>query len=100
MGTVAPVGTRPPANRDPDVPRPIEPFNLILSMAMPQPIWNPVSSVPPPSVVEPSPFTEPVNVAPTRYSRDDTAVVSGATGNCDSSAAVTVSAQPSGVLTI
>ena len=59
----------------------------------------PVSSVPPVSEVDPPPVTVPVKVAPTMYSREEAAVVSGATGSWLSSLAETVSFQPSGVVT-
>src|ERR1700732_3976308 len=65
---------------------PIEPFSLILSMAMPQPILYPASSDPPFT----EPVTFPVKVPPTSQSRDDSAVVSGATGNWVSSFPATV----------
>src|SRR5690349_41220 len=98
-GKVTPVGIRPPVNDDPDVPMPADPMRRTWPSSIPQPTWYPASSVPPLSVVEPSPDTVPVNVPPTRYSRDETAVVSGATGSWVSSLATTESTQPSGVVT-
>ena len=80
-GKVTPVGMRPSVSDEPEVPIPAWPISLTWSSSMPQPIWYPASSVPPVKVVEPPPVTVPANVPPTRYSRDDTAVVSGATGN-------------------
>ena len=50
-------------------------------------------------MVLPPPVTVPVNVPPTRYSREDTAVVSGAIGSWVSSLAATVSTHPSGLVT-
>src|ERR1700712_2288499 len=67
------------------------------SETMPQPIWTPASMVPPASFVEPEPDTLPVKVPPTRYSRDEMAVVSGATGSWLSLMPDTVTVQPSGV---
>src|ERR1700736_5385479 len=72
---------------------PIEPFSLILSIATPQPIWYPASSDPPLT----EPVTLPRKVPPTSQSRDDSAVVSGATGNWVSSFAEMVSVRPSWV---
>ena len=93
---MTPAGTvsRPALVNDPaPVLTPIEPFSLILSIATPQPIWYPASSDPP--FTEPVMF--PVNVPPTIQSRDDSAVVSGATGNWVSSFAATVNVRPSWV---
>ncbi|BBZ30796.1 hypothetical protein MMAD_50910 [Mycolicibacterium madagascariense] len=55
--------------------------------------------MPPESLVLPDPVTVPVNVPPTRYSREDNAVVNGATGNSVSLVAATVNTHPSGVVT-
>ena len=81
IGKVTPVGTMPPVIEEPEVPIPTWPMSLTWPSSMPQPIWYPASSVPPLRVVLPLPVTVPVNVPPTRYSRDETAVVSGATGS-------------------
>jgi hypothetical protein len=43
---------------------------------------------------------DPLNVPPTAYSRDDAAVVRGATDTCVSSSAQTLSVQPAGVTTV
>src|SRR4029077_15559439 len=67
---------------------------------MPHPIWYPASRTPPLRDVLPLPVTVPVNVPPTRYSREEVAVVSGATGSCVSLVAATVSTQPSGLVTM
>src|SRR5271157_583527 len=72
---------------------PIEPFSLILSIATPQPIWYPASSVPPFT----DPVVVPVNVPPTSQSRDESAVVSGGTGSWVSLLPTTVNVRPSGV---
>src|SRR5690606_34708560 len=79
---------------------PTDPFSLTTLRLIPQPIWYPTSRVPPASPLVPDPFTLPVNVAATRYSRDDRAVVSGATATWYSSRAATVSSHPSGVRTV
>src|ERR1700712_4968844 len=75
------------------------PMSRTWPSSIPQPIWYPASSVPPVSVVLPPPVTVPENVPPTRYSREDSAVVSGATGSSVSLVAATVSTHPSGVVT-
>src|ERR1700712_4398589 len=67
------------------------------SETMPQPICTPASMDPPASFVEPEPDTLPVKVPLTRYSRDEIAVVSGATGSWLSLDPDTVTVQPSGV---
>src|SRR4029078_1327637 len=64
---------------------------------MPQPICSPASIDPPVSLVLPPPVILPVKVPATRYSRDEMAVVSGATGNCVSWLPTTSRCQPSGV---
>ena len=89
-------GRREAEATDGDAGRPIR---RTCPSSMPQPIWYPASSVPPLSVVLPLPVTVPVNVPPTRYSREETAVVSGATGSWVSLLATTVSVQPSGLVT-
>src|SRR5882757_4486005 len=67
------------------------------SEMIPQPICSPASSVPPVSLVLPLPLTVPVNVPATRYSRDEMAVVKGATGSWVSLLPTTERFQPSGV---
>src|SRR3954469_24633068 len=67
------------------------------SEMMPQPICSPASIDPPVSLVLPPPVILPVNVPAIRYSRDEIAVVSGATGSCVSLAPTTSRCQPSGV---
>src|SRR4051812_26357011 len=67
------------------------------SEMMPQPICSPASMVPPVSFVLPPPVILPVKVPAIRYSRDEIAVVNGATGNCVSLAPTTSRCQPSGV---
>src|SRR3954451_7630240 len=67
------------------------------SEMMPQPICSPASNDPPVSLVLPPPVIFPVNVPATRYSRDEIAVVSGATGSCVSLLPATSTCQPSGV---
>src|SRR5882757_6002315 len=84
----------------PPTETPAWPIRRTCPSSMPQPIWYPASNVPPLSDVFPPPVTVPVNVPPTRYSRDETAVVSGATGNWVSSFATTVSVHPSGLVTM
>ena len=64
---------------------------------MPQPICSPASSEPPASLVLPPPVIVPVNVPEIRYSRDEMAVVSGATGSWVSLEPTTLRCQPSGV---
>src|SRR3954451_12579111 len=80
IGTLTPVGTRPVS-----VPklacRPAWPIRRTWPSSIPQPIWYPTSRVPPLSDVLPLPPTVPVNVPPARYSREEVAVVSGATGS-------------------
>ena len=53
----------------------------VSSEMMPQPICSPASIDPPVSLVLPPPVILPVKVPATRYSRDEIAVVSGATGS-------------------
>src|SRR5690242_3343265 len=69
----------------------------VSSEMMPQPICSPASNEPPVSLVLPLPETFPVNVPATRYSRDEIAVVNGATGSCVSLLPLTSRCQPSGV---
>src|SRR4029077_2741910 len=69
----------------------------VSSEMMPQPICSPASIDPPLSFVLPPPVILPMNVPATRYSRDETAVVSGATGSCVSLLPTTSRCQPSGV---
>src|SRR3954447_22346334 len=69
----------------------------VSSEMMPQPICSPASIVPPVSLVLPPPVTVPVKVPATRYSRDEMAVVNGATGSCVSLLPTTERCQPSGV---
>ena len=69
----------------------------VSSEMMPQPICSPASNDPPVSLVEPSPVIFPVKVPATRYSRDEIAVVSGATGSWVSLLPTTSRCQPSGV---
>ena len=69
----------------------------VSSEMMPQPICSPASIDPPVSLVLPPPVILPVNVPATRYSRDEIAVVSGATGSCVSFSPTTSRCQPSGV---
>ncbi|SHV98166.1 Uncharacterised protein [Mycobacteroides abscessus subsp. abscessus] len=98
--------TRPLIGSDtlvrPLVPKPPErPIPAVSSTGppmMPQPIWYPASSDPPASLVLPAPETAPIKLPPTMYSRDDSAVVRGATGNRDSFFPATVTVQPSGVI--
>src|SRR4029078_10879521 len=69
-GKLTPVGTTPVA--DPKVsPAPAWPKSSTQARSMPQPLWQRASSVPPWRLVLPTPVTVPVNVPPTRYSRDD-----------------------------
>src|SRR5882762_1376467 len=70
----------------------------VSSEMMPQPICSPASKDPPVSLVLPPPVILPVNVPATRYSRDEIAVVNGATGSCVSLLPTTSRCQPSGVL--
>src|SRR6185295_6867690 len=69
----------------------------VSSEMMPQPICSPASIDPPVSLVLPPPVILPVKVPATRYSRDEMAVVSGATGSCVSLLPTTSRCQPSGV---
>ena len=69
----------------------------VSSEMMPQPICSPASNDPPVSLVLPPPVIFPVNVPAIRYSRDEIAVVSGATGSCVSLLPTTSRCQPSGV---
>src|SRR5690348_3681212 len=69
----------------------------VSSEMMPQPICSPASIEPPANLVFPLPVIFPVNVPATRYSRDEIAVVNGATGSWVSSAPTTSRCQPSGV---
>src|ERR1700731_97117 len=78
---------------------PAPPNSSSRNRLIPQPIWYPVSNTPPASLPLPLPVTEPVNVPPTRYSREDSAVVSGGTGSWVSPFADTVNVQPSGLVT-
>ena len=64
---------------------------------MPQPICSPASIEPPVSLVLPPPVMVPVKVPEMRYSRDEMAVVSGATGSWVSLLPTTDRCQPSGV---
>src|SRR5689334_10905132 len=67
------------------------------SEMIPQPICSPASRVPPASFVDPPPLIFPVNVPAIRYSREDTAVVRGATGSWVSLLPTTSRCHPSGV---
>src|SRR5882757_10790346 len=69
----------------------------VSSEMMPQPICSPASIDPPVNLVLPPPVIFPVKVPAIRYSRDEIAVVNGATGSCVSLAPVTSRCQPSGV---
>src|SRR3954469_22458624 len=69
----------------------------VSSEMMPQPICSPASIEPPVSLVLPLPVILPVKVPATRYSREEMAVVSGATGSCVSLLPTTSRCQPSGV---
>src|SRR4029450_6360537 len=69
----------------------------VSSEMMPPPICSPASNEPPVSFVLPPPVILPVKVPATRYSRDEIAVVSGATGSCVSLLPTTSRCQPSGV---
>src|SRR4051795_3668193 len=69
----------------------------VSSEMMPQPICSPASIEPPVSLVLPLPVILPVKVPATRYSRDEMAVVNGATGSCVSLLPTTSRCQPSGV---
>src|ERR1700754_3381644 len=63
--------------------RPTAPCNSTGPATTPQRFWYPASRVPPPSLVLPPPLIVPLKVPSTRYSRDDSAVVSGATASID-----------------
>src|SRR5882757_8651787 len=69
----------------------------VSSEMMPQPICSPASIDPPVSLVLPPPVILPVKVPAIRYSRDEIAVVNGATGSCVSLAPLTSRCHPSGV---
>src|SRR5919206_772899 len=69
----------------------------VSSEMMPQPICSPASNDPPVSLVLPPPVILPMKVPAIRYSRDEIAVVSGATGSCVSLLPTTSRCQPSGV---
>src|SRR6478752_1997720 len=69
----------------------------VSSEMMPQPICSPASIEPPVSFVLPPPVILPVKVPATRYSRDEMAVVNGATGSWVSLLPTTSRCQPSGV---
>src|SRR6476620_2036950 len=69
----------------------------VSSEMMPQPICSPASIDPPVSLVLPPPVILPVKVPATRYSREEIAVVNGATGSWVSLAPTTSRCQPSGV---
>ena len=69
----------------------------VSSEMMPQPICSPASIDPPVSLVLPPPVILPVKVPAIRYSREEIAVVNGATGSWVSLAPTTSRCQPSGV---
>ena len=69
----------------------------VSSEMMPQPICSPASMDPPVSLVLPPPVILPVKVPAIRYSREEIAVVNGATGSWVSLAPTTSRCQPSGV---
>src|SRR4029079_12459305 len=69
----------------------------VSSEMLPQPICSPASIEPPVSFVLPPPVIFPVKVPAIRYSRDEIAVVRGATGSWVSLAPTTSRCQPSGV---
>src|SRR4029079_6673682 len=69
----------------------------VSSEMLPQPICSPASIEPPVSFVLPPPVIFPVKVPAIRYSRDEIAVVRGATGSWVSLAPPTSRCQPSGV---
>src|SRR4029079_8148859 len=69
----------------------------VSSEMKPEPICSPASIDPPVSLVLPPPVILPVKVPATRYSREEIAVVNGATGSWVSLAPTTSRCQPSGV---
>jgi hypothetical protein len=96
-GETTSVPRMPSDELSPAVPVSETPLDVLMSI--PQPIWYPTSMTPPGSL-SPDPTSEPLNVPPTTYSRDDRAVVSGALATCVSSLATSVSVHPSGVLKV
>src|SRR5271169_5928369 len=86
---------RPMPGVMPVLPAIVTPLDVLISI--PQPISKPTSSSPRGCS---GPRSEPTNIPLDRYSRDEIAVVNGATGTCVSSLAPSPRVQPSGVLRI